>query len=176
MQRGRTPTADGRRWAFGRCHKLRLRHQHFAALRQGLLRRLRNSCLPRRPGNLPINSPHSGTGDRRCFTIRLVFSICPGGEIGRRKGLKILFPATEVRVQFPPRAPINLGGAGQGPHAHLTQRGSANRSAENRPREPMRKLIAAIRTAQILRFALGCAHVQFFALCVSGCSSIEVRS
>lgn len=29
----------------------------------------------------------------------------PGGEIGRRKGLKILFPETGVRVQVPPRAP-----------------------------------------------------------------------
>jgi hypothetical protein len=27
----------------------------------------------------------------------------PGGGIGRRAGLKILFPATEVRVQFPSR-------------------------------------------------------------------------
>ncbi len=33
--------------------------------------------------------------------------MCPGGETGRRKGLKILFPATGVRVQFPPRAPSN---------------------------------------------------------------------
>ena len=30
----------------------------------------------------------------------------PGGEIGRRKGLKILFLAREVRVQVPPRAPM----------------------------------------------------------------------
>jgi hypothetical protein len=30
---------------------------------------------------------------------------CPGGEIGRRRGLKILFLETGVRVQFPPRAP-----------------------------------------------------------------------
>src|SRR5579875_2124078 len=29
----------------------------------------------------------------------------PGGEIGRRKGLKILFAARRVRVQVPPRAP-----------------------------------------------------------------------
>ena len=29
----------------------------------------------------------------------------PGGETGRRKGLKILFPATGVWVQVPPRAP-----------------------------------------------------------------------
>jgi hypothetical protein len=34
--------------------------------------------------------------------------MCPGGEIGRRNGLKIRFPATGVRVQFPPRAPIFL--------------------------------------------------------------------
>src|ERR1019366_5328823 len=32
--------------------------------------------------------------------------MCPGGEIGRRNGLKIRFPATGVRVQFPPRAPM----------------------------------------------------------------------
>ena len=32
----------------------------------------------------------------------------PGGEIGRRKGLKILFLATGVWVQFPPRAPCEL--------------------------------------------------------------------
>ncbi len=31
--------------------------------------------------------------------------LCPGGEIGRRKGLKILWWATTVWVQFPPRAP-----------------------------------------------------------------------
>ena len=31
---------------------------------------------------------------------------CPGGETGRRKGLKILFPATGVWVRFPPRAPL----------------------------------------------------------------------
>jgi hypothetical protein len=30
----------------------------------------------------------------------------PGGEIGRRKGLKILFPARGVWVQVPPRAPL----------------------------------------------------------------------
>ncbi len=30
----------------------------------------------------------------------------PGGEIGRRKGLKILFRASGVRVQVPPRAPV----------------------------------------------------------------------
>ena len=34
-----------------------------------------------------------------------LFSTSPGGETGRRKGLKILFPATGVRVQVPPRAP-----------------------------------------------------------------------
>lgn len=32
-------------------------------------------------------------------------STSPGGEIGRRKGLKILFRASGVRVQVPPRAP-----------------------------------------------------------------------
>ncbi len=32
---------------------------------------------------------------------------CPGGEIGRRKGLKILFRASGVRVQVPPRAPFS---------------------------------------------------------------------
>ena len=32
-----------------------------------------------------------------------------GGEIGRRNGLKIRFPATGVRVQFPPRAPSFKG-------------------------------------------------------------------
>src|SRR4051795_4470388 len=30
----------------------------------------------------------------------------PGGEIGRRKGLKILFRASGVRVQVPPRVPL----------------------------------------------------------------------
>lgn len=35
----------------------------------------------------------------------------PGGEIGRRNGLKIRFSARGVRVQVPPRAPalIQLG-------------------------------------------------------------------
>ncbi len=33
-------------------------------------------------------------------------SASPGGEIGRRKGLKILFRASGVRVQVPPRAPV----------------------------------------------------------------------
>ena len=34
--------------------------------------------------------------------------IRPGGEIGRRKGLKILWRATSVWVQVPPRAPVAL--------------------------------------------------------------------
>jgi hypothetical protein len=38
----------------------------------------------------------------------LHYSMCPGGEIGRRRGLKILFPETGVRVQVPPRAPKYL--------------------------------------------------------------------
>ncbi len=32
-------------------------------------------------------------------------TVGPGGEIGRRKGLKILWRATSVWVQVPPRAP-----------------------------------------------------------------------
>jgi hypothetical protein len=46
-------------------------------------------------------------GRRRCWhnAVNDLFSICPGGEIGRRKGLKILFSARRVRVQVPPRAP-----------------------------------------------------------------------
>ena len=32
----------------------------------------------------------------------------PGGGIGRHAGLKILFAATRVRVQFPPGAHINI--------------------------------------------------------------------
>ena len=36
---------------------------------------------------------------------RFFVSLCPGGEIGRRNGLKIRFSARRVRVQFPPRAP-----------------------------------------------------------------------
>src|SRR4051794_29996077 len=36
------------------------------------------------------------------------WSPCPGGEIGRRNGLKIRFSARRVRVQFPPRAPFFL--------------------------------------------------------------------
>jgi hypothetical protein len=34
------------------------------------------------------------------------FLPCPGGEIGRRNGLKIRFSARRVRVQVPPRAPL----------------------------------------------------------------------
>src|SRR5271168_3085299 len=45
----------------------------------------------------------TGYGRRR--GSKKLGSTCPGGEIGRRKGLKILFPATGVWVQVPPRAP-----------------------------------------------------------------------
>src|ERR1700689_1263629 len=45
----------------------------------------------------------AGSGGRGSVTY--LFSISPGGEIGRRKGLKILFPATGVWVQVPPWAP-----------------------------------------------------------------------
>src|SRR5690348_8209018 len=41
----------------------------------------------------------------RIFEDSLMIGACPGGEIGRRKGLKILFAARRVRVQVPPRAP-----------------------------------------------------------------------
>lgn len=37
-----------------------------------------------------------------------LFSMCPGGETGRRKGLKILFAVRRVRVQVPPRAPADF--------------------------------------------------------------------
>jgi hypothetical protein len=49
------------------------------------------SGIPRKPESLELEW--------------VFFSKCPGGEIGRRNGLKIRFPATGVRVQFPPRAP-----------------------------------------------------------------------
>jgi hypothetical protein len=53
----------------------------------------------------PHHFPHSRTGGFWCCTISLVFSVGPGGEIGRRKGLKIPFSARRVWVQVPPRAP-----------------------------------------------------------------------
>lgn len=40
-----------------------------------------------------------------CYLDVRKSTTCPGGEIGRRKGLKILFAARRVRVQVPPRAP-----------------------------------------------------------------------
>src|SRR5580698_649418 len=45
--------------------------------------------------------------ERLCKLLkyRRLTSACPGGEIGRRNGLKIRFSARRVRVQFPPRAP-----------------------------------------------------------------------
>jgi hypothetical protein len=49
--------------------------------------------------------PHSGSGRCGFSLINFLLSTCPGGEIGRRNGLKIRFSARRVRVQFPPRAP-----------------------------------------------------------------------
>ena len=48
---------------------------------------------------------HSDRSRREEGYTSVLDSMCPGGETGRRKGLKILFPATGVRVQVPPRAP-----------------------------------------------------------------------
>ena len=39
--------------------------------------------------------------------INTQFNTCPGGEIGRRKGLKIPRPATAVPVRVRQRAPTN---------------------------------------------------------------------
>lgn len=51
--------------------------------------------------------------EQRCAIISLFVSCClhpcPGGETGRRTGLKIRSPERDVRVQFPPRAPTTLG-------------------------------------------------------------------
>src|SRR5215469_11483093 len=44
-----------------------------------------------------------GRGKERGSSLE---STSPGGEIGRRKGLKILWEATPVWVQVPPRAPV----------------------------------------------------------------------
>ncbi len=35
------------------------------------------------------------------FFLQYILTTSPGGGTGRRAGLKILFPATEVRVRFP---------------------------------------------------------------------------
>jgi hypothetical protein len=48
---------------------------------------------------------------------------CPGGEIGRRKGLKILWGATLVRVQVPPRAPEPAAATPQRKTASRLRRG-----------------------------------------------------
>ena len=50
-------------------------------------------------------------------------SCCPGGEIGRRKGLKILWGATLVRVQVPPRAPEPAAATPQRKTASRLRRG-----------------------------------------------------
>src|SRR5262249_31795412 len=47
--------------------------------------------------------------------LNCLFSTCPGGEIGRRKGLKILFSARRVWVQTPPGAPVT-----EAPHPTAT--------------------------------------------------------
>ncbi len=52
-----------------------------------------------------FKSPQPRNGNvARANPLRM--GTCPGGEIGRRKGLKIPFPATGVWVQVPPRAPL----------------------------------------------------------------------
>ena len=58
---------------------------------------------------LPVPMPHQGptnfaTTGKQPWCNDYSISKCPGGEIGRRKGLKILFLATGVWVQVPPRA------------------------------------------------------------------------
>jgi hypothetical protein len=53
-------------------------------------------------------SGHSERRSRRPTRTSRLEATGPGGEIGRRKGLKILFPATGVWVQVPPRAPSFL--------------------------------------------------------------------
>src|SRR5205807_4956471 len=39
----------------------------------------------------------------------VVIDSCPGGETGRRTGLKIPGPERGVTVRFRPRAPVNFG-------------------------------------------------------------------
>ena len=57
-----------------------------------------------RDGRGPHNFHHSDEDEGDQNAVSYLFSTCPGGETGRRKGLKILFPATEVWVRVPPRA------------------------------------------------------------------------
>jgi hypothetical protein len=69
-----------------------------------------------RIGVWEIGGAESAKGGHKCWHIRAarktgnsvnsIVSTCPGGEIGRRNGLKIRFSARRVRVQFPPRAPL----------------------------------------------------------------------
>ena len=47
-----------------------------------------------------------------------VFATCGGGGTGRRKGLKIPFPFREVRVRFPPSAPLFKGSSRRERHLH----------------------------------------------------------
>ncbi len=60
------------------------------------------------------NFRYSGHRGFSCKVASGLDSMRPGGETGRRKGLKILFPATGVRVRFPPRAPLEKQLAGRG--------------------------------------------------------------
>jgi hypothetical protein len=66
----------------------------------------RSSATYRFGLSMPRAFARSKTGDARAARLRRVsWDVSPGGEIGRRKGLKILFRASGVRVQVPPRAP-----------------------------------------------------------------------
>src|SRR6185437_11176036 len=52
------------------------------------------------------NSGYSPDGAKRWCTVSVLFSACPGGETGRRTGLKIPSPERDVPVRFRSRAPI----------------------------------------------------------------------
>ena len=66
----------------------------------------RNAVYGSRGEGCPRHSTDAGAPSPVCY-IRDVRT-CPGGETGRRNGLKIRFPATGVRVRFPPRAPFRI--------------------------------------------------------------------
>jgi hypothetical protein len=68
---------------------------------------------------------HTRTGRKYGYSVTLFASMCPGGEIGRRNGLKIRFPATGVWVQFPPRAPFYF--------QYFTNNAIFHRAASGRP-------------------------------------------
>src|SRR5436305_7772442 len=55
----------------------------------------------------PYNAPVE-PGSAGALQWILIVSPGPGGETGRRKGLKILFSARRVWVQVPPRAPTSV--------------------------------------------------------------------